>query len=205
MGKGRFLPLAAAALMLASLALPYWTASMYAPAYPGQPLSLHMFAFKYQGDIAEWNIVGRLVGVHMPPPIPDVFFLLFPASVIALSLLALVVALTNRLSKLAATLPWILMTIITGWGQYSLYLFGHSLDPQRPLKYFDAFTPPIVGILTLGKIKTYHYPDIGTFLFVAGACLLALYAWLLAGRPLPKALSKKRNFAVVEEQYASPR
>ncbi|MBI4311469.1 MAG: hypothetical protein HY681_06775 [Chloroflexi bacterium] len=206
MKAGRILPLAAAALMLASLAFPFWTARMEAPAYPGQPLSLHMYAFKYQGDIVEWNIVGRLVGVHMPPPIPGVFFPLFSLSVVALCALAVAVGLTRRLARTAAVLPWVLMTAVMAWGQYSLYLFGHNLDPQRPLRYFDAFTPPVVGVLTLGKIKTYHYPDVGTFLFVLGAALLVFNAWRSAGAPRPRWFARKETAVVVrEDRYATAR
>ncbi|MBI4201619.1 MAG: hypothetical protein HY532_00700 [Chloroflexi bacterium] len=203
MEKGRLLSLAAAVFLLASLAFPYWTAKMNAPTYPEQDLVLHMYAFTYQGDIEEWNLVGRLVGVRVPPPIPDAFFLLFPASVVVLVLLALVVAATRRLNILAAVLPWALMAVVLGWGQYSLYLFGHNLDPERPLRYFDTFTPPIVGVLTLGKIKTYHYPDVGTLLFGIGTGLLVVNAWLQMGAPLPRGWPRKRNKDLLEGRYAS--
>jgi len=171
------LGLTAAALFIASIAFPYWTVMMRAPAYPEQALTFQVYAYKYAGDIEEWNRVGRLVGVHVPPPVPEVFFLLFPGAVLVAAGLAVVTALTDKGRHLAVVFPWVLLLLLLIWGQYSLYVYGHALDPDRPLRYLEPFTPPVVGITTLGKIKTYHFPNVGSLLFFAGAALLVVRAW----------------------------
>ena len=170
------LGVAAAIFFMVSLFFPFWSARMSAPSYPEGDLFLHMYSYKYDGDIDEWNRVGALVGIRMPPPIPDQFFYLFPAAVTAASVLALLSAAIKRLLLVAASAPLALMGVVSAWGQYSLYLYGHNLDPERPLKFLEPFTPPIVGITTMGKIVTYHYLDIGSLLFVLGTLLLILYA-----------------------------
>lgn len=186
MRRGRLLALAAAVLFLASLAFPFWTARMQAPSYPEKALALHMYAYKHAGDIEEWNLVGRLVGVKVPPPIPPLFFRLFPAAVVALSALALFSAARGRWLLVAAIAPWLVLGILLAWGQYSLYLFGHNLDPERPLRYLQPFTPPIVGVITMGKIQTYHFPNVGSLLFGAAGALLVARAGLAGQLPLPR-------------------
>jgi hypothetical protein len=69
------------------------------------------------------------------------------------------------------------MAVLVIWAQYSLYLFGHSLDPDRPLRYLQPFTPPVIGIVTLGKIKTYHFPHLGAVLFGIAGLLVVWTAW----------------------------
>ncbi|MBI4494924.1 MAG: hypothetical protein HY690_19290 [Chloroflexi bacterium] len=179
------LALCAAALFAVSLIFPYWTAAMKAPTYPEKTLTLQLYPFKYEGDIEEWNRVGRLVGVHVPPPVPEPFFQLFPAAILAAGVLGLATAASKRWLALAALYPWLVLGVLGIWGQYTLYLFGHSLDPERPLHYFDSFTPPIVGILTLGKIQTYHFPNVGSLLFSVAGALLVLNAWWAGKLPLP--------------------
>ncbi|MBI4199123.1 MAG: hypothetical protein HY535_01445 [Chloroflexi bacterium] len=181
MKRQQLLALAAVPLFLASLAFPFWTARMKAPTYPEKALAMELYAYKYDGDLEEWNRVGRAVGVRVPPPVPDVFFPLFTAAVVGMGALALAGALRERWLGVAAVCPWLVLGVLMAWGQYSLYLFGHSLDPERPLRYLEPFTPPIVGVLTLGKIQTYHFPYVGSLLFVAAAALVVASAWQ-AGR-----------------------
>ncbi|MBI2887211.1 MAG: hypothetical protein HYY02_08375 [Chloroflexi bacterium] len=169
--------LVTAVLIWVSLAFPYWTAAMKAPAYPEQFLTLQLYSYKYDGDVDEWNRVGRLVGVRVPPPLPDGFFTFFSLAVGLAGLLALAAAFQERLLLPAALYPLLLLLALAAWGQYSLYEYGHSLDPLRPLRYLEPFTPPLVGVLTLGKIVTYHVPNLGSALFVAGAALVNLQAW----------------------------
>lgn len=188
MKREKILMVVAAVLFLASLPFPYWSARMDAPTYPERDLMLQMYTYKYDGDIYEWNLAGRLVGVKVPPPIPDVFFPLFTAAVAGMGLLALACAAKERLLKAASLAPWAIMAAVGAWGQYSLYVYGHSLDPDRPLRYLQPFTPPLVGVTTLGKIYTYHYPDIGSALFIAAGSLLVFSACRLGylSIPLPR-------------------
>lgn len=184
--RGRILALAAAGLFIASLAFPFWTARMRAPTYPEGDLMLRLYAFQYEGDIEELNLVGRLVGVRVPPPISAVFFPLFTAGVAGTALLAAASAFGRRLQVPATALPLLVIAAVVAWGQYSLYAWGHDLDPARPLKYFQEFTPPIIGVFDLGKIRTFHVPGIGSFLFFGAVVLLAARLWLEGNLPLPR-------------------
>lgn len=173
----RHVLLFAAGLILTSLAFPYWAVFMRAPAYPERLLSMHVYAYRYVGDVHEWNTVGRLVGVHVPPPIPEESFIVIPAIIAMLGLFIAATAFWPGWAKVGSFLPWVVLVGLLAWTQYALYLFGHSLDPARPLRYLQPFTPPVIGVLTLGKMTIYHVPWLGSVLFVAGALLATLAAW----------------------------
>lgn len=175
--KTRTLPLVAAGFFLASLLFPYWVVMMRAPTYPERALVVRVYAYKYEGDIDEWNRVGRLVGVRVPPPIPDIIFWIIPIAILTLVLLCLLAAWRERWLTVAAVSPWLVLAFLVAWAQYSLYVFGHTLDPNRPLRYIQPFTPPVIGVVSLGKIRTYHFPFLGSFLYGIGAVLTGWTAW----------------------------
>lgn len=94
MGKRtRLLPLAAAALFLISIFLPYWLLAMDAPTYPERTLRVDIYATQLKGDVEEWNRVSRLVGVKVPPPLPELDLKVIPAVMAALAALSLAAAL----------------------------------------------------------------------------------------------------------------
>lgn len=193
--RGRILALTAACLLLASLAFPFWTARMSAPTYPERDLMLNLYAYRYSGDIDELNLVGGLVGVHVPPPIASAFFPLFTGGVVVLAVLAAASAFGRRLRLPAAVLPLVLITGVLAWGQFTLYEWGHDLDPARPLRYLHEFTPPIIGVFDMGKIRTFHLPGIGSVLFLGGVVVLAVR--VVMDRRLPLLLSRSSTLAQV--------
>ena len=145
---------------------------MDAPTYPERNLSMRVYTYMYEGDLEEWNVVGNLVGVKVPPPIPDIVFTIVPISIFLLIILCLVTALKPSLLKFTAFMPWVVITGLTIFTQYSLYVFGHDLDPKRPLRFIDPFTPPVIGVKKIGTMLTYHLPHIGSFLLVIASLLL---------------------------------
>lgn len=82
------------------------------------------------------------------------------------------------MGKIAAIAPWVLIAGMTIFTPYSLYLFGHDLDPTAPLRYVEPFTPPVIGVVKVGSLTTYHLPHIGSFLLVFAA-LLQFWAFRL--------------------------
>lgn len=164
--------IAAVVLLLISLPLPFWTVIMDAPTYPERNLSMRVYLNYFEGDIDEWNIVGNLVGVKVPPPIPEEAFVIVPLAMGALILICLAASFQPKLLKMAALGPWVFITALTIFTQYSLYLFGHDLDPNAPLKYVEPFTPPVIGIKKIGRMVTYHLPHVGSLLLVAAGVLL---------------------------------
>lgn len=168
--------LVAAALLLISLKLPYWSVIMSAPTYPEKNLSIRVYPTHYAGDVKEWNIVGRLVGVQVPPPFPPAAFTVIPALIAGFAALAAIAAFRERWRKPAAVAPWAFLIGLGAWLQYILYRYGHNLDPERPLRYIEPFTPPVIGIVTVGKIRIFHVPDVGAILFVGAAVLILMAA-----------------------------
>ncbi|MAG35765.1 MAG: hypothetical protein CL878_05910 [Dehalococcoidia bacterium] len=178
MAKRKIILLGAAALFLLAILFPLWTVMLSAPTYPEGNLAVWVFSYKVEGDMDEWNRVGRLVGVKVPPPIPDAAFVIVPVAFAALAAVCVLTAFRERWLTVAVVAPWPLLALLGAWAQYSLYVFGHDLDPDRPLKYIQPFTPPVVGIVTLHSIKTYHFPYAGSLLYGLAAGLVILAWWL---------------------------
>ncbi|MDP6420479.1 MAG: hypothetical protein QF672_04040 [SAR202 cluster bacterium] len=177
MGKRtRIALIGAAVLFLTSIFVPYWLMTMTAPPYPNQMLKVSVHGDRLEGDVVEWHRVSRLVGVTVPPPMPEIDFKVMPIAMIASAALALLAALTRRrvLSISACFLAWTVSVGMLGVLQYRLYLIGHDLDPTAPLRFFvkGGFTPPAIGKLTVGSITTYHIPHVGTALTFAAILIL---------------------------------
>lgn len=168
------LSLIAALLLIISFPLPFWTVIMTAPTYPEGNLEMRVYLDHYDGDIREWNVVGNLVGVKVPPPIPEEVFIIVPILVGILIVLSLVSAFRPKLLKFTAWGPWIIITGLTLFTQYSLYIFGHDLAEDRPLRYIEPFTPPVIGIKKVGNMLTYHLPHVGSIFLVAAGILLII-------------------------------
>jgi len=168
-------------LILVSFPLPYWTVIMDAPTYPTRNLSMRVYLTYFEGDIDEWNVVGNFVGVKVPPPIPEEVFTIVPIAVGLVVLLSILSIIKPQLLKFTIWGPWVVLTALAAWTQYSLYLFGHDLDPNAPLRVLKPFTPPVIGVIQIYSLTTYHLPHVGSFLFVTAGILL-----FLANRKLKK-------------------
>ncbi len=145
---------------------------MKAPTYPEGNLSMRIYSTHYEGDIREWNLIGKLVGVKVPPPIPDRAFEIVPVLIVLIAIISLIAAFDQRWLVVSMIMSWILLIALTAFTQYSLYVFGHDLDPDRPLRYIEPFTPPVIGISKIGTLTTFHLPHVGSFLFVVASLLL---------------------------------
>jgi hypothetical protein len=73
--------------------------------------------------------------------------------------------------------PWVVLAVLTAFTQYSLYIFGHDLAPDRPLRYVEPFTPPVIGVKKIGTMLTYHLPHVGSFVYMGAALLLVWAYW----------------------------
>lgn len=174
---GKTLSITAGVFFLVSMALPLWEVAMKAPTYPERALSIRVYSYKVEGDIDEWNRVGKLVGVKVPPPVPDIAYTFIPVVILALALFAFVSAFKRNVAPFVVILSCFFIFFLSAWAQYSLYLFGHNLDPNRPLKYFNEFTPPIIGIIRLGNIRTYHFPHMGSFFYAFATLMMMRLFW----------------------------
>lgn len=165
---------AAAVLLVAALALPWWRFYMVAPQYP-YGLSVTTWFFAVTGDVHEVDELNHYIGYM---PLADIASLerhiAFLAGPLAAALLALAAALKNRWRALlvipALWLPIVFVVDLAMWLQYS----GHHLDPHAALSgAVQPWTPNLLGPGGVGQFHTFSSLEAGFYLAVLAA-LLAL-------------------------------
>ncbi len=182
--RTRWFQLAAAALFLVTIFLPFWFLTMSAPAYPEGDLKVVIYSTKLTGDLEEWHRMSRLVGVKVPPDTPELDLMIIPAVMVGLAVLSVAAAFRGRVMAIVASgTAWLTLTVSLALFQYRLYTVGHDLDTTAPLRNFvkGGFTPPAIGSITVGSITTYHWPHIGAVAVFVATMLLtgaALYPQL---------------------------
>ncbi|HTJ47161.1 MAG TPA: hypothetical protein VL463_33900 [Kofleriaceae bacterium] len=186
-----------ARLVLAALVIPLvmtfwfplWRISMIAPQYP-QGLYIDVYAHKVDGghdahDITEINELNHYIG--MKPidraALSDLDWIPF-----ALGFLAL---LTLRCAAIGNVRTLIDLVVVSGYVAtfafarfvYRLWVFGHTLDPDAPIK-LEPFTPAIIGKKQVANFAVESWPQGGTIcvtIFLLG--IVAICGWhLIDGR-----------------------
>lgn len=168
---------------------PLWTIGMTAPQYP-QGLQMEIYVHKVVGghdgkDIAEINTLNHYIGMHKidRAELTDLDWIPF-----ALGLLAILTLRCAAIGNVRALLDLVVVTSyvsVFAFGRfvYKLYVYGHTLDPEAPIK-LPAFTPAIIGKKQIANFSVASWPQLGTVLvgvFTLG--LFAITAWhLVAGR-----------------------
>jgi nitrous oxidase accessory protein len=161
--------IAAATLVAAAYNLPMWQMTMKAPQYP-KGLTLNAYGTRMVGDIRELNILNHYIG--MPPlEMPPLETAMFPYGIAALVALCLLSPLHRTVRRVAlAALVAMPITILADL-QWRLYTFGHTLNPQAPIR-LKAFTPPVVGTAHMWNFQTSSMVSAGIFCLVAAALVL---------------------------------
>ena len=175
--------------LVLTFSAPLWKISMTAPQYPNG-LSMEIYAHKIEGGnggqhIKEINTLNHYIGMHKidRAELSDLDWIPFA--------LGLLVVLTLRCAAIGNVRALVDLVVVAGYigafafGKfvYKLYVFGHNLDPDAPLK-IEPFTPAIFGTKQIANFSTQSYPQSGAIaigVFFAG--LFGLLAWhLIAGR-----------------------
>ena len=165
---------AAAVILVAALALPWWRFYMVAPQYP-YGLSVTTWFFGVTGDVHEVDELNHYIGYM---PLADIAALerhiAFLAGPLAVAFLTLAATLKSRRRALlvlpAVSLPIVFIVDLAAWLQYS----GHHLDPHAALSgAVQPWTPNLFGPGGVGQFHTYSSLEAGFFLAVLAA-LLAL-------------------------------
>ena len=177
----RFL-MAATALMLFSLLLPYWVLRLDAPQFP-DGLTITAYVNRLEGDVGELEGLNHYVGLGS---FEDAAVLERSIAIYAiLGLAALLVAALYIHSRwvLVLTLPALLFPIVFLVDlQWWLYDFGHNLDPLAPLAAaVGEFTPPIFGPAEIAQFDTLALPGVGLLVAFLSSGLIA-YALVLHRR-----------------------
>lgn len=140
---------------------------------------MYMYSNGLTGDLNDWRVVGRYIGVDVEPPLPEFDHNIITYAIAFLAVVLLIAAFADdRVKKGASILLLAAGLTFAGWAQYRLYQQGHNLDPTAPMRFIvQPFTPPLFGWTTVGKIRIYHLPHVGLLLFAAATGLTLLATW----------------------------
>lgn len=182
--RSRVLILAAALMLIPTYFLPLWQMTLTSNQFP-EGLVLNIYSTKLEGgktanrdDLKEINALNHYIG--MRPLVDDDFteFKWIPFVLGAMILLALRAAVLGKMEKLVD-----LIVLITYFGLFSLwsfghklYLYGHNLDPTAAVKV-PPFTPPMLGHTTMANFEVYNYPDLGSYFMAVVPLLLLAAMW----------------------------
>ncbi|MFC3862005.1 hypothetical protein ACFOPQ_14645 [Deinococcus antarcticus] len=175
--------LAAAALMILSLFLLWWSMKFYAPQYP-EGLDIIVYPNKLAGDIDIVNGLNHYIGMA---PFSEASFpelKILPIVVIVLALMMAAAAFLRSSRMVWITLATFAVVGVGGLWDMARWLrkFGTNLDPQAPIQ-LDPFVPPIFGKNTIANFTTYSNFQIGAFVLLIVGVLLLL-ALTLRDRPV---------------------
>jgi len=180
----RFLILiAAGALIIVSMKYPMWY--MYLDSnnfpkgigmavwatHPGDPEDID----ELDGGLKEINILNHFIGMEKISKETMSVFSILPVVLVVAAILCGIAAFIRRLW--ASLTTFIVFSLISAWGLfmlvYSLYTFGHNLDPTAAIKV-EPFTPGIYGENTLAQFTTYSDFYWGTYLLLIAALLMVV-------------------------------
>ncbi len=183
----------ALAVLVVPLALsftaPLWRISMTAPQYL-KGLTMDVYAYKLEGGndgqhITEINTLNHYIGMHHLDRTAAADLDWIPFALGALAVMAL------RVAAVGAVKDLVDLVVMTGYVSafafgrfvYRLYVFGHDLAPDAPVKV-KPFMPVVLGHKTVANFETYSYPQAGSYYlgaFVTGVVVLLLWH-LVVGR-----------------------
>ncbi len=192
--------LAVLAIPLAlSFTQPLWRISMEAPQYPNG-LTMDIYAYTVEGGnngqhIQEINTLNHYIGMRTldREAMSDLDWM--PFALGALFILALRVA---AIGNVSALLDLVVMTTYVsafafGRFVYTLYIFGHHLKPDAPVKV-PGFMPAVLGSKQIANFTTHSWPQWGSAMlgtFAVGTVLVLLWHLVSGRREAVKAEAAK--------------
>jgi hypothetical protein len=170
----RVFPLIAAALIVISIAFPYWRLKLNAPQYPnGLTVSLGLNSIG--GDAAEIDGLNHYIGMRPLAEGGAFERSIAVYSVSAMAGLAALAMIRRRWMWLAAIPALLFPAVFTADLFYWLYTFGHNLDPTAALSNaFDDFTPTLLGPGRVGQFTTWSFYEAGFGMAFLASVLLVL-------------------------------
>ncbi len=190
----------ALAILILPLALtftaPLWRIELHAPQYPSG-LTVDIYAHTVVGGnhgqhLTEVNNLNHYIGMHKidRAELSDLDWIPFALGGIAL--LALRCAALGKVRDLVDVVVVIGYVTLFAFGRfaYKMYVYGHSLSPDAPVKV-PPFTPPLFGTKQIANFTSTSLPQLGTLyvgLFATGALALLVWqlvvAWRMQGKPV---------------------
>ena len=173
--------------LLFSFALPLWRISMEAPQYPAG-LTLDVYAYKIEGGnggqhLLEINTLNHYIGMHSldREALSDLDWI--PFALGGLAIFALRIAAIGNMRGLIDLVVMTGYISVFAFGRfvYTLYVFGHNLNPHAPVKV-PGFMPAVLGSKQIANFTTHSWPQLGSAclaLFALGSASVLL--WHLVG------------------------
>jgi hypothetical protein len=193
LGRARVLLAILVVPLALSLTSPLWRITLTAPQYP-RGLTLDVWAYTIEGGnhgqhLAEINTLNHYIGMHKIDrgELSDLDWI--PFAIGGLLLLTLRCAVVGNVRALVdlVVLTGYVAVFSMGRFAYKMYVFGHHLDPDAPVKV-APFTPALFGSKQIANFTTASYPGLGTAwvsAFFAG--VVALLVWQLIADREPSA------------------
>lgn len=176
----------AALLLAASLYLPWWRMTMFAPQYP-KGLTVETMLTELRGDVFELNGLNHYIGMMNLEDAAPLEKAMAPYAVWAFAALTVLSIFVRGKVAWLLRLPLILFPLafmldLNVW----LYIAGHNLDPRAAIT-MDPFMPKMLGY---GKIAQFAIQGtlLSGFYLALTAALLSLYT--LVGPRLLRRRSK---------------
>jgi hypothetical protein len=173
--RSRWLLLMLLVPLFLALIAPIWQMRFLAPQYP-DGLELVIFPYTVAGDVREVNTLNHYIGMAAidQAALSDLDFLPFAIGAFALLLLRVVsIGDVRSLLDLIALYAYFGVFAFARFA-YTLYVFGHNLDPKAPFQV-EPFTPTLLGTGTIANFTITSLPARGSFYLAAvGAALVAI-------------------------------
>lgn len=164
-------------LLIATLVLPLWNMTMFAPQYPDglrlDILTQRLEAGNSGQDLKEINLLNHYIGMRDLADEDFTEFKWMPFAIGILALFCLRSAVHGTMASLVdTTVVFCYFSLFSLWSfGYRLYMYGHQLAPTAPVK-IDPFMPPMFGYQKLANFEVYSYPAAGSYTMAATAFLL---------------------------------
>ena len=175
----RYLPLAllllAAALLVASIFLPYWELTLHAPQYP-KGLPVTAYVNHLTGEVKEVDELNHYIGMMPLNSAAKLERAVAPFAIPVVALLAIVSFWVPGRWKWSLVAPAVIFPVVfvvdlAAW----LYYAGHNLDKHAALNHaIKPFTPHVFGVGKIGQFSTQAHFAIGFYFIVLGAILVTV-------------------------------
>lgn len=182
----RLRPLTRIVLLISSLSLvtayfvPLWQILMWAPQYP-EGLEMKIWINTLSGDVKIISALNHYIGMRIiePSMFPEFNYMIYiVGAIMGIGLLA---ALWNRLAGLIIFFVTIVAAGIGALVDFWLwgYDYGHNLNPDAAIKIEGmSYQPPLIGTKVLLNFTAFSGPDIGGWVFMGVALLMAILLYL---------------------------
>jgi hypothetical protein len=173
----RLLLVVAAVALAVTLTQPLWRLTMFAPQYPdGLRMDIHTQELKGGNngqDIKEINLLNHYIGMRDLTTEDFTEFKWMPFAIGGIALLFLRAAVLGTMGALVdAAVLFVYFGAFSLWSfGYKLYMYGHNLAPNAPVKV-PPFTPPMFGYQQIANFEVYSYPQAGSYVMGAAGLLL---------------------------------